>query len=572
MRIRTVLGAWLLAAATGAIAAPFAYLPNDQHQLQVIDLATGSIGTKIQLSGNQPLGIAIKPSGDRIYVTDPGANIVNVVSTTSNSIVATIAVCTGPFIPAVNPSGTELVVPCAGSSSAPNTEVDVINLSTNTVSARLTAGSEPWLAAWNPSGTRFYTANLMSGTISVFDATNNSLVQTITVPGVAAMAFNPAGTRLYVSRVQANGNTTRAIAVLDPSNGSTLATIPVADDILWLSLNPTGTRLYAPFAFIDSIAILDTTTNGTVATFSTGANTSPLVALTNSDGSRLYVLLAETSDVAVYDANSLTRLNTIDYATNAGLIGTFVSSGTSSTSANTPGALSGQWWNHNESGWGVHFTQRGNTIFAAWYTYDAAGNPKWYVTTCTNTPSGCTGSVLQVTASRFFGVEFSPSTVLSNGVGSVTFVFNGNDAGTMSYTVNGVSRSVAIERQTLQASGTAPSVNYTDLWWGGASQSGWGLAITHQFSTMFLAWYVYNDSGQPMWYVATITNATSSGGTGQLFRTTGPAFSTSFNPNAVVAVPAGTITVNFTDANNGSISYTVTGEGSGSKTITRQIF
>jgi len=571
---------WAVAFATGnAVAAPFAYLPNDAHQLQQIDLATGAIGPRIQLLGSQPVGIAINPAGDRAYVTDDGANLVNVVNLANGSIAATVGgVCTpplGPGVPALNPSATELVVPCSGTTSNPGSEVAVVNVASNSVSARLVAGSGPIIAAWNPAGTRFYVANAIGGTISVFNATNNSLVQTINLPGVFAIAFNPAGTRLYASRdmLTGNNNTTRAIAVIDPSTGSTLTTISVADDIIWLSTNPSGTRLYAAFPNADTIGIIDTSTNTALTPISTGTGSQPVTVNTNSDGTRLYVLLG-TSNVAIYDAASLARLNTINYATNAGVLGNFVSAGPASTGANTPGALSGQWWNHNESGWGVHFTQRGNTIFAAWYTYDSSGNPKWYVTTCTNTASGCSGSVLQVTASRFFGVQFSPSTVSSNGVGFVTFVFNGNDAGTMTYTVNGVSRSVAIERQALQASGTTPAVNYTDLWWNSPanSESGWGLAITHQFSTMFLAWYVYNDSGQPMWYVATITNATASGGTGQLFRTTGPAFSTSFNPNAVVAIPAGTITVNFTDANNGTISYTVTGEGSGSKTITRQIF
>src|SRR5206468_650585 len=46
---------------------------------------------------------------------------------------------------------------------------------------------------------------------------------------------------------------------------------------------------------------------------------------------------------------------------------------------NLPGGLSGLWWNPSESGWGVHFTQRRNILFAAWYTYDTTGAPKWYV-------------------------------------------------------------------------------------------------------------------------------------------------------------------------------------------------
>jgi len=60
-----------------------------------------------------------------------------------------------------------------------------------------------------------------------------------------------------------------------------------------------------------------------------------------------------------------------------------------------------------------------------------------------------------------------------------------------------MTRTVAITRQPL-ASGSTAGVNYTDLWWGGASESGWGIAITQQATTMFLAWYVYDAAAKPM--------------------------------------------------------------------------
>ena len=60
--------------------------------------------------------------------------------------------------------------------------------------------------------------------------------------------------------------------------------------------------------------------------------------------------------------------------------------------ANTPGALSGLWWDSAESGWGLHITQRRNILFAAWFTYDAAGNPKWYVASSCTMPAGTTGT------------------------------------------------------------------------------------------------------------------------------------------------------------------------------------
>src|SRR6478609_11035409 len=39
------------------------------------------------------------------------------------------------------------------------------------------------------------------------------------------------------------------------------------------------------------------------------------------------------------------------------------------------------WWNASENGWGIQFVQRGSTIFATMFVYDAAGNPTFYVAT-----------------------------------------------------------------------------------------------------------------------------------------------------------------------------------------------
>jgi hypothetical protein len=58
---------------------------------------------------------------------------------------------------------------------------------------------------------------------------------------------------------------------------------------------------------------------------------------------------------------------------------------------------------------------------------------------------------------------------------------------------------------------------------------------------------------------------------GTLYRTTGPPFGPTFDPNAVHAISVGTVSLSFTDANNATLSYTVDGV-SGTKSITRQTF
>jgi len=250
-------------------------------------------------------------------------------------------------------------------------------------------------------------------------------------------------------------------------------------------------------------------------------------------------------------------------------------SGTSGSGADLPGALSGLWWNPDESGWGIHFTQRGSAIFAAWYTYDASGKPKWYVASdcagMTGTSGTCTGTLYQVNGPMFFGVSFTPVTsseISSVGTLQVSFA-DANDA-SMSYNVGGISRTVAIVRQPVAAGTGTPAVDYTDLWWN-PNESGWGVAMAEQSANIFLAWYVYDDGGNPVWYVASNCAVSGSTCSGTLYSTMGPAFGTTFDPNQVHASPVGSVTVSFTDANNATLTYTVNGI-SGAKQITRQVF
>ena len=247
----------------------------------------------------------------------------------------------------------------------------------------------------------------------------------------------------------------------------------------------------------------------------------------------------------------------------------------------TPAGLSGLWWGGPaENGWGIDFTQRGSHMFVALYTYDAAGNPKWYVSdncamaTSAATSGLCTGNLYEVTgASALFGVGSGGAGGTASQAGTLQVNFADTSHATMSFTVGSVSRTVPIMRQVFGGGTTPPTIDYTDLWWGGQQASGWGMAITQQYNIMFLAWFVYDASGKPVWYVAPdcVVPASGNGCSGDLFQVTGPPFATTFDPLKIQASKVGTVAVTFTDPNNGAINYTVNGTTS-SKTITRQVF
>jgi hypothetical protein len=107
------------------------------------------------------------------------------------------------------------------------------------------------------------------------------------------------------------------------------------------------------------------------------------------------------------------------------------------------------WWNADESGWGVALSQQYGMIFAAIYTYDASGNAIWYVaSSCPVVGSGCTGALYQVTGGSAPTVAWRPNKVVTP-VGTATFSFTDGSIGTMTTTINGVSSTKAITRQSF---------------------------------------------------------------------------------------------------------------------------
>jgi DNA-binding beta-propeller fold protein YncE len=305
------------------------------------------------------------------------------------------------------------------------------------------------------------------------------------------------------------------------------------------------------------VGVVDTSNNTMKFEILLGQFAFPTGIAVSPDNTKLVVVDAGRTLLATYDINSFQQLASVSVGVNPIALGNFVGPQAPSSGADSPGPLSGIWFNPNESGWGINFTQRGSNIFAAWYTYDAAGNPKWYVAPNCSMPAqnSCSGTLYQVTGPQFFGVQFDPSKRNVTAAGSTSIAFSSNDTGTFTYNVGGITRTVAIQREPI-STGPPPQINFTDLWFN-PDEPGWGIALTQQASTIFAAWYVYDDSGNPVWYVVPNCPVDSSGTRcgGAVYRTTGPPLGSSFDPSQVQVFPAGNMIFNFSDPNSGTLSY-----------------
>jgi len=120
---------------------------------------------------------------------------------------------------------------------------------------------------------------------------------------------------------------------------------------------------------------------------------------------------------------------------------------------------------------------------------------------------------------------------------------------------------------------TTSGTDYTDLWWGGGSENGWGLNIIHQGSIIFATLYVYNADGSPRFFSASSTFATGANSfSGPLYDTHGTYYATNpYNAAAFGGTQVGTLTLNFSGPNAGTLQYNV-GNTPVTKSITRFAF
>jgi hypothetical protein len=236
----------------------------------------------------------------------------------------------------------------------------------------------------------------------------------------------------------------------------------------------------------------------------------------------------------------------------------------------------GLWWNPAESGWGISLTQHSDKIFAAIYTYDAAGQPTWYaLSNCpilAEKPGSCTGDIYKVTGgSTPLAPWVGAVNVVAEGTG--TFTFSDASHGQFDYTfTDGVKRSKTIEKLAFASGTTLLAADYSDLWMT-AGENGWGVALTQDQGMIFAAWYVYDNNGNPVWYTVSscpLTGTATAGScTGNLYRVTGGSPLTApWAAPKISLTDIGLVNFQFSDKDHAEMTYSIDGQLN-SRKITR---
>jgi hypothetical protein len=159
----------------------------------------------------------------------------------------------------------------------------------------------------------------------------------------------------------------------------------------------------------------------------------------------------------------------------------------------------GWWWNADEPGTGLGIEVQGDKLYLAWYVYDASGRPVWYVCLASKNAAGTayTGNLLACTGwplgTAYTG--YTPSTV-----GTASLSFSAVNRGTFSWTLNGQSGSLAVEKFMEELWPGDSDPRDINGWWWDPAFEGMGFFIEAKGGTIYTAWYNYRADNSARWW------------------------------------------------------------------------
>jgi hypothetical protein len=113
------------------------------------------------------------------------------------------------------------------------------------------------------------------------------------------------------------------------------------------------------------------------------------------------------------------------------------------------GAHTDMWWGGiAQNGWGLAIIEQSPKLFPIWYTYDASGNPRWFVMPVGEWTSSSVyeGRIFRTTGSPWVGRDYDRTQLRATDAGSFELRFDG-DSARFDYSIDGGSGSIPMVRQ-----------------------------------------------------------------------------------------------------------------------------
>jgi YVTN family beta-propeller protein len=237
-----------------------AYVVNTTANLvSVISLTSNTVTASIPV-GASPFRVAVDPGIDRAYVTNNGGNTVSVIDTNTNTVVGAITVPAGPRGVAVDPSTHTVYV-----ANYQNTEtLSVIDPTTTPATVAYTdyLGSRPWAVDVDPTTHRAYVSTLFGDTVSVVSGTTIDDVIS-GFDGPTQITVDPSTQRAYVTSAV-------GASVIDTTTDTVIGTLPAGSGPSDVAVDPATHTAFVTNYYDNTVSVIDQTTNTRLATVPVG--------------------------------------------------------------------------------------------------------------------------------------------------------------------------------------------------------------------------------------------------------------------------------------------------------------
>ena len=283
-----------------------------QNRLESIANETHVL-TSAQINvGDEPSSITAPQFDNSIYVANSGSDTVSVIDPVTNTVTQNIKVGNGPrfmvsytnisTIYLGNYSSIAYGVPTIYVANSWSGTVSVIDPQNNTVIENITVEGQPTFI--ETYGDTIYVANSGSDTVSVIDPATNIVIENITV-GDQPTFIETYGDTIYVAN---SGSDT--VSVIDPATNTVIKNITVGGQPTFIETY--GDTIYVANSGSDTVSVIDPATNIVIENLTVGDDPS-FVGVYGWE----YIMEDDTFEGTVYVANfESDTVSVIDHSTN----------------------------------------------------------------------------------------------------------------------------------------------------------------------------------------------------------------------------------------------------------------
>jgi YVTN family beta-propeller protein len=282
--------------------------------ISIVDL--GTLATRTLKLDHEPEHMALAPDGVLLAVGNIAAGTVSLVSLAKEREVARVGGLFDPHNLTFSPDGALLYVANLGAS-----HVSVIDVAGAAIVDEIEVAEPPALAATEGPGAEFqgiinvtptpdgrlgFAAHSEANELAVIDLRTRALKKRVPLGELPWRAYSTADGRFML--VPNNGD--RTLSVISTATLAVVATLPAAEDVTGVNTGWFETTAFALSRAGKKAVVYDLEAMAKVGEIAFPGT--PETGVTTPDGTKLYVALSDTGQVAVIDARTRELIKTID--------------------------------------------------------------------------------------------------------------------------------------------------------------------------------------------------------------------------------------------------------------------